>query len=87
MNVTKNGDLLLLKDYAITILKTVRTHISKINDYFQSHALEIIEDIINNTWDHGEFRELFNMDVEYGDNSCMAIDYDTFVASLASVQV
>lgn len=77
----------MLKDRSIGVLHTVRPHIPNINDYFQSHALEIIEDLINNTWDHGEFREFFNLDVEYGDNGRMVIDYDTFLSSLGSIQV
>lgn len=71
---------------ALEMLNTLLKEEPRIGDYFESHSLEIIEELINNMWDDDKFAEYFHTNVEYvADDS--TINYEIFTKSLDYVQV
>lgn len=76
----------LAKDKATNMLKILRREKPNIEAYFESHSLEIIEELFNDVWDAKKFAELFEIDVEFVTDDS-TIDYNTFVQSLEYIRV
>lgn len=74
------------KDKATNMLKILRREKPNIEAYFESHSLEIIEELFNDIWDAVKFTELFEIDVEFVTDDS-TINYNTFVQSLEYIQV
>lgn len=74
------------KTKALNMLKILRGQKPKIENYFESHCLEIIEELLNNMWDIEKFREYFDTEVEFVIDD-RNIDYNTFMKSLEFIQV
>lgn len=68
------------------MLRILRKEKPNIEQYFESHSLEIIEELFNNVWDAKKFTELFEIDVEYVTDGS-TIDINTFFRSLEYIQV
>lgn len=67
----------------LTILRREKPNIEQ---YFESHSLEIVEELFKNVWNAGKFKEMFEIDVEFmADDS--TIDYNTFTQSLEYIRV
>ncbi|XP_055323121.1 serine/threonine-protein kinase ATM isoform X2 [Sitodiplosis mosellana] len=73
------------KAKAVNMLKILRKEKPRIEDYFDSHALEIIEELLNNMWDVDKFREYFDTEVEYVTDE-QSIDHKVFLKSLEYIQ-
>lgn len=84
INVTDNPELKTLKSRAINVLQTIRTYQPKIEDYFQTYPLEIVEELLNSTWDQAKFHQLFDVHVEHAGG--YVIDLATFLKALESAQ-
>lgn len=68
------------------MLQILRREKPTLEDYFESHSLEIIEELFKNFWDAEKFTELFEVDVEFiTDDS--TIDYNTFTQALDYIRV
>lgn len=68
------------------MLQILRREKPSIEDYFESHSLEIIEELFKNVWDAEKFTEFFEVDVEFiTDDS--TIDYNTFTQALDFIRV
>lgn len=68
------------------MLTLLRREKPDIEQYFESHSLEIIEELFKNVWSGEKFKELFETDVEFtADDS--TIDYNTFTQSLEYIRV
>lgn len=74
------------KKRAIEIIKVLRREKPRIEEFFQTHSLEIVEELINNTWDPEKFHHFFETDVEYSDDG-YTIDFETLIKSLNSIKV
>lgn len=70
---------------ATNILKILRKEKPRIEDYFDSHSLEIIGELLNNFWDDGKCRDMFAIDVEFV-SDVHTIDHKTFLKSLEFIQ-
>lgn len=74
------------KKNAVNLLTILRKEQPDIEDYFDSHSLEIIQELFNNVWDAGKFREFFDMDVEFVTDA-NTLDFNAFVGSLDYIRV
>lgn len=74
------------KTRAVNMLKILRKEKPRIEDYFESHSLEIIEELLKNMWDVDKFRQYFDTEVEYVAVE-RTIDHNVFVKSLDFIQV
>lgn len=68
------------------MLQILRREKPNIEDYFESHSLEIIEELFTNVWSAEKFTEFFEIDVEFMTDDS-TIDYNTFTQSLSLIQV
>lgn len=86
INVTSTPELKSIKNRATAVVLAVRTHVPEFQGLFQTHPLEIIEELLHTTWDPVKFKELFDVDVEY--EACgYVIDFGTLMTSVKSIQV
>lgn len=67
----------------LTILRKEKPNIEQ---YFESHSLEIIEELFNNVWDAGKFTDFFGIDVEFVTDE-NTIDYKAFAKSMEYIRV
>lgn len=68
------------------MLTLLRREKPNIEQYFESHSLEIIEELFKSVWNREKFKEMFEIDVEFmADDS--TIDYNTFTQSLEYIRV
>lgn len=81
--LTSNTDR---KSKAVNTLKILRKEKPSIENYFESHSMDIIEELFANLWDAQKFTELFENDVEFVSDE-NTIDYKTFMSSLDYVTV
>lgn len=68
------------------MLNIIRRDIPKIEDYFDSHTLEIIEELLSKLWDVDTFRKYFEINVEFVMDD-HTINSATFKKSLVFIQV
>lgn len=68
------------------MLALLRREKPNIEQYFETHSLEIVEELFKRVWNAGKFKELFEIDVEFvtDDNT---IDFNTFTQSLEYIRV
>lgn len=71
---------------ALNMLKSIKTDIPNVENHFDSHPLEIIEELLSHMWDVTTFRNYFETDIEFVVEK-HAIDHDTFKKSLVYIQV
>lgn len=74
------------KKQAIDMMTVLRKEKPNIEKYFETHPLEIVEELLNITWDSMKFNQIFDTDVEYFVDG-YTIDFGTFVKSLNFVLV
>lgn len=74
------------KAKAINMLKILRAEKSRIEEYFDSESLGIIEELLNNMWDVDKFHQYFDTEVEYVTDD-RTIDHNVFMKSLEYIQV
>lgn len=68
------------------MLKVLRKEKPRIEEYFDTHSLEIIQELLINMWDVDKFREYFDAEVEYVTDE-QTIDHRVFLKSLEYIQV
>lgn len=57
-----------------------------IQDYFETHPLEIVEELLSNMWDVEKFVQFFETDVEFVTDE-HTINYNIFLKSLDYIRV
>lgn len=72
---------------AVHVLKQIRSYKPNIDEYFDTHSLEIIEELITHMWDAERFTHFFETCVEFMDDANNIIDYNLFTKSLEYIQV
>lgn len=68
------------------MLKVLRKEKPRIEEYFDTHSLEIIQELLVNMWDLAKFHEYFDAEVEYVTDE-QTIDHRVFLKSLEFIQV
>lgn len=85
-NKTNSPTIKEIKNKAVRMLNILRKEKPQIEDYFESHSMEIVAELINNSWDAELFTELFEIDVEFVTDDS-TVDKNTFLRSLKYIQV
>lgn len=65
----------------------LRKYKPNIDTYFDSHSLEIIEELLNGMWDAEKFTQFFEANVEFMTNGNTTNNYDLFIKSLEYIRV
>lgn len=68
------------------MLRSIKTDIPNVENHFDSHPLEIIEELLSHMWDVTTFRNYFDTDIEFVVEE-HTINHDTFKKSLVYIQV
>lgn len=68
------------------MLSILKQNVPHIENYFESHSLEIIQELITTLFDAEKFTQCFGTDVEYVSDES-TIDFGIFMKSLDYVKV
>lgn len=75
------------REKAVKVLTMLRKYKPNIDTYFDSHSLEIIEELLNKMWDAEKFTQFFETNVEFMSDEHDPNNYELFKKSMEYIQV